>query len=196
MRAHTAARRRPYPGRIRGFQDPYDTKDNFLPISSVAPPSCRQAGSLYIADTGNNRIRRISPDGIITTMAGNGTQVIGEGSAIGDGGPATQASVSQPAGVAVGQDGSLYISDSNHFVIRRVGLDGIISTYAGTGAGGAGSDGVPATQASLNLPQGAAADWANPRPLLTTAVRPRPLSIATGSAFQPVHRRAGYLLRS
>ena len=63
-------------------------------------------GSLYIADLLNNRIRRVAPDGIITTVAGNGEDYFG-----GDGGPATQAKLFRPKGVAVGPDGSLYIAD-------------------------------------------------------------------------------------
>ena len=72
-------------------------------------------GSLYIADGGNHRIRRVGPDGIITTVAGNGEQGYN-----GDGIPATQARLSHPFGVAVGPDGSLYIADWNNHRIRRL----------------------------------------------------------------------------
>jgi streptogramin lyase len=95
-------------------------------------------GSLYIAD-GNNRIRRVGPDGVITTVAGNGT--IGFS---GDGGPATQAELGTPFGVAVGPDGLLYIADFRNHRIRRVGADGIITTVAGDGTGGFSGDGGPA----------------------------------------------------
>ena len=108
-------------------------------------------GSLYIADTYNNRIRRVGADGIITTVAGTGIY----GSS-GDGGPATQASLTHPLGVAVGGDGSLYIADTNSSRIRRVGADGIITTVAGTGTHGSSGDGGPATQASLTHPFGVA----------------------------------------
>ena len=108
-------------------------------------------GTIYIADPGNRRIRRVGPDGIISTVVGTGTQGYG-----GDGGPATQALLNGPSGVAVGPDGSIYIADTNNFSIRRVGPDGIITTVAGSGAQGYGGDGGPATQALLNGPSGVA----------------------------------------
>jgi RHS repeat-associated protein len=103
-------------------------------------------GSLYIADRLNNRIRRVDTDGIITTIAGNGT-----GGIDGDSGPAAQATLFSPAGVAVGPDGSIYSTDtlSNDGRVRRIGTDGIITTVAG---GGNGGDGDPATQAFLSSP--------------------------------------------
>jgi RHS repeat-associated protein len=108
-------------------------------------------GSLYISDSGNNRIRRVGPDGIITTIAGNGTATFS-----GDGGSATQASLSFPDGLAIAADGSLYISDSASNRIRRVGLDGVITTVAGNGTATFSGDGGPATQASLSFPEGLA----------------------------------------
>ncbi|MDP2673555.1 MAG: RHS repeat-associated core domain-containing protein [Dehalococcoidia bacterium] len=104
-------------------------------------------GSLYIADYDNLRIRRVGTDGIITTVAGNGSNGFS-----GDGGPATQAALWLPNGVAVGADGSLYIADSFNHRIRRVGTDGIISTVAGNGTNGFSGDGGPATQAALWFP--------------------------------------------
>jgi RHS repeat-associated protein len=103
-------------------------------------------GSLYIADSDTARIHRVGPDGIITTVAGNGTF----GSS-GDGGPATQAQLFFPVGVAVGPDGSLYIAERGSR-IRRVGPNGIITTVAGTGVAGFSGDGGPASQAQLNDP--------------------------------------------
>jgi YD repeat-containing protein len=108
-------------------------------------------GVVYIADTGNNRIRRIGPDGIITTVAGNGFSGFG-----GDGGPATAARLRAPQDVAVGRDGSLYISDTGNHRIRRVGPEGIITTVAGTGVFGSGGDGGPAVAAQLGTPGGVA----------------------------------------
>jgi glucose/arabinose dehydrogenase len=99
-------------------------------------------GSLYIADSNTFRIRRVAPDGTITTVAGTG--VFGFS---GEGGPATAAQLNTPYGVAVGPDGSLYIADSNNFRIRRVAPDGTITTVAGTGVSGFGGDGGPATAA-------------------------------------------------
>ena len=102
-------------------------------------------GSLYTTDL--NSIRKVSTDGIITTVAGNGTQGFS-----GDGGPATQASLSSPTGVAVGPDGSIYIADSRNRRIRKVSTDGIITTVAGNGTQGFSGDGGPATQASVWSP--------------------------------------------
>ncbi len=109
-------------------------------------------GSVYIADTGNDRIRRVGPDGIITTVAGTGNYGFS-----GDGGQATQAMLNYPSGVAVGPDGSLYIADSDNYRIRRIGSDGVITTVAGTGDWGSTGDGGPATQAELAYPSGVAA---------------------------------------
>lgn len=108
-------------------------------------------GSLYIADTNNVRIRRVGPDGIITTVAGTGQL----GSA-GDGGPAIQADLLGPSAVALGPDGSLYITDYSGHLLRRVTPDGIISRVAGNRAGGFTGDGVPATQTRLAGPTGIA----------------------------------------
>src|SRR5206468_3403683 len=83
-------------------------------------------GCLYIADTSNHRIRRVGPDGIITTVAGLGTAGFS-----GDGGPASQARLNLAEGVAVGPDGTLYIADTSNHRIRRVTPDGIITTVAG-----------------------------------------------------------------
>jgi RHS repeat-associated protein len=109
-------------------------------------------GSFYIVDSQNNRIRRVSPDGIITSVAGGGS------SSPGDGGPATQASLSLfiSGGVAVGPDGSFFIADPIDNRIRRVGPNGIITTVAGTGNGGFSGDGGLATQANLGSPTGVA----------------------------------------
>jgi RHS repeat-associated protein len=108
-------------------------------------------GSLYIGDRFNNRIRRVGPDGIITTVAGNGISDFS-----GDGGPATQAALRNPSGVAVAPDGSLYIADYENHRVRRVGPDGIINTVAGSGISDFSGDGGPATLAALRNPSGLA----------------------------------------
>jgi YD repeat-containing protein len=113
-------------------------------------------GSLYIADRNNDRIRRVGPDGIITTVAGNGYIGLSGDRFSGDGGPATQAGLFNPYGVALAPDGSLYIADLSNHRIRRVGPDGIITTVAGNGVAGSSGDGGPATQASLRNPQAVA----------------------------------------
>lgn len=123
-------------------------------------------GSLYIVDRNNNRIRRVGPDGNITTVAGNG--IYGYS---GDGGPAILAKLSRPEGIAISSDGSFYIADTDNHRIRRVGIDGNITTVAGIGSGYSG-DGGPATLAKLSFPHDVAigsdgslyiADWRNMR---------------------------------
>jgi RHS repeat-associated protein len=111
-------------------------------------------GSLYIADAFNNRIRRVGPDGIITTVAGSGGFGLG-----GDGGLAANAALGDPRDVVLGPDGSLYIAQACNHVIRRVGPDGIITTVAGDGIIPRGTctnefagEGAPPTQAKLNSP--------------------------------------------
>jgi uncharacterized protein (TIGR03437 family) len=163
-------------------------------------------GNLYVADSGNYRVRRISPDGIITTVAGNGASgysgdggpataaalagpyalavdstgnlYIGDGSRVrkvladgtiitvagngvpfgpggsvstGDGGPATAAQLTVPSGLAVDRSGNLYILDTENNRVRKVGKDGIITTFAGTGSPGYSGDGGPATSAQLGI---------------------------------------------
>ena len=110
---------------------------------------------MFIADTLNNVIREVRPDGIITTVAGNGTAGYS-----GDGGPATDASSIIPTDVAVDSAGDLFIADSNNNVIREVRPDGIITTVAGNGTAGYSGDGGPATSATLSNPTGVAVDGA------------------------------------
>jgi len=112
------------------------------------------AGALYIADGQNSRVRKVSPDGVIVTVAGNGQWGVPV-----DGIPATQSLIS-PGGVAVDAVGNLYIADTGHNKIRKVGAGGIITTVAGNGAAGFSGDGGPATAASLNYPCGVAVDGA------------------------------------
>lgn len=114
------------------------------PVSVALGPE----GSLYLSDFKNNRIRRVSPDGTITTVAGNGTY----SSILGDGEQATAASLGFPMGIAVGPDGTLYIADTSNNRVRRVGLDGIITTVAGNGRTGFWNDGGPAKSSSLDSP--------------------------------------------
>ncbi|MFI3155322.1 MAG: PKD domain-containing protein [Methylococcaceae bacterium] len=118
-------------------------KFDFLPKIAVSPD-----GGLYIADSINHRIRRVDTDGIITTVAG-----IGIGGDSGDGGPATQAQLNSPEGIDIGADGSLYIVDSENCKIRRVDVNGIITTVVGTGECRYGGDSGPAIQAKILYPK-------------------------------------------
>ena len=114
------------------------------------------AGNLYIADFGNQRVRRVAPDGTIRTAAGTG-----EAGFSGDGGPAVQAKIAEPAGVATDRAGNLYIADRYHNRVRRVTPAGVISTFAGTGEFGSSGDGAAATAARLAYPAGLAIDASN-----------------------------------
>ena len=106
-----------------------------------------QQGNVYFVDYFNGRIRKVTPGGIISTVAGNGI-----GDSTGDGGPATLASINAPHGIALTADGSLYISEWLGERVRRVSPDGIISTVAGTGFAGETGDGGLATEARFNSP--------------------------------------------
>lgn len=114
------------------------------------------SGILYIADTDNQRIRKVS-SGTITTYAGNGEQALA-----GDGGSATSASLDSPTGVAVDAAGNIYIADRHNQRIRMVNPGGVISTVAGSGsaslAGGFSGDGASPTAAMLSKPSGVAVD--------------------------------------
>jgi DNA-binding beta-propeller fold protein YncE len=110
-------------------------------------------GSLYIAVIAD-RIRKIDPAGIITTIAGGGDR---SRRGKDEGGPATQAVLSDPRGVAVGPDGSIYIAEWLAARVRKVDPEGIITTVAGNGKRGYAGDGGPATKARLNLPMAVAA---------------------------------------
>ena len=114
-------------------------------------------GNVYFADLWNNRIRKISTTGNITTVAGSG--ITGTTSSYsGDGGQATDAKINFPNGVAVDGSGNIYIADTHNHRIRKVNASGVITTVAGNGAGAFGGDGGPATAAKLNFPVGVALD--------------------------------------
>jgi cysteine-rich repeat protein len=111
------------------------------------------AGNLLIADSANDRIRRVDTNGIITTIAGNGTRGFG-----GDGGLATSAALNIPYAVAGDSDGNVYIADSSNHRVRKVDANGIITTFAGTGVDATSGDGGPAISAGLQDPTGIAVD--------------------------------------
>ena len=134
--------------RFRGDGGPATSASLNEPAGVAVDP----AGNLYIADQFNDRVRKVSPGGIITTVAGNGDLGFS-----GDGGPAVNASLARPTGVAVDAAGNLYIADQLNHRIRKVDTGGVITTVAGSGAagidgGGFSGDGGPATSASLAFP--------------------------------------------
>lgn len=112
-----------------------------------------RSGNLYVSDRGNHRVRRIGPDGVITTVAGRGRRGV-----VGDGGPATEAYLWHPAGLAADRSGNLYVSDCGNHRVRRIDGDGMIKTIAGRGFGYVVGDGRPATEANLFLPDPLALD--------------------------------------
>jgi trimeric autotransporter adhesin len=113
------------------------------------------AGNLYISDAGNHRVRKVSPAGVITTYAGTGMAGFS-----GDGGPATSAQLNSPYGLALDGVGNLYIADLGNARVRRVALDGTISTVAGGGllAPGGPNEGSAATSIALSSPRNIAWD--------------------------------------
>ena len=110
-------------------------------------------GDLFIADTGNHRVRKVDASGIITTMAGTGTQGFS-----GDGGLATAANLNSPAGVAIDSQGNLFIADGGNNRVRKVDASGNITTVAGNGLSTFGGDGGSATAAGMSGPAGVAVD--------------------------------------
>ena len=109
------------------------------------------SGNLYIADMQNQRIRKLAPDGTITTVAGSG-----QAGYDGDGIPAVNARLFMPYDVEVDQTGNIYIADAGDDRIRMVDTNGIIHTIAGNGKYGGHGNGIPATEASLTDPRGVA----------------------------------------
>jgi RHS repeat-associated protein len=105
-------------------------------------------GTLYVAESGRNRIRRITPDGRIATAAGGGTPASG----VGDGGKAVDATLDRPTDVAIDSGGALYIADADHGRVRKVDATGDITTLAGTGSPGSSGDDGPATSAAIGVP--------------------------------------------
>src|SRR5262249_20240480 len=113
------------------------------------------AGNLYLTDSDNHTIRKVTPQGVISVVAGRPRQ----GGFGGDGGPATEALLNFPIGVAVDGAGNIYICDNDNNRIRKVtAATGVISTIAGNGLAGFGGDGGPATAARFSEPQNVAVD--------------------------------------
>jgi len=110
-------------------------------------------GNLFIADTANHRVRKISTQGVITTVAGTGKSGFS-----GDGGPAIEAELGAPAAIAVDSDSNVYIAEFFNHRIRKIATDGIITTIAGTGTPGYNGDGKPAIESQIGEPTGVAVD--------------------------------------
>jgi hypothetical protein len=134
-------------------------------VNSPSGMAVDGTGNVFIADSQNIRIREVDTNGIITTVAGNGTAGYS-----GDGGPATNATLYFTAGVAMDRFGNLFIADELNSRIREVFTNGIITTVAGNGVVGYSGDGGIATNAALHYPKGVAvdsignvfiADWGN-----------------------------------
>jgi hypothetical protein len=112
------------------------------------------AGNVYIPDTYNNRVRKVNPSGIISTIAGTGTAGYN-----GDNIPATDAQLNIPSAIALDNKGNIYITDADNTRIRKISIFGIITTVAGTGAAGFSGDGGLAIACQLNNPYGLTFDF-------------------------------------
>jgi len=120
-------------GSVEGYADGPGTQAAFNTPSGLALDS---EGNLFVADTGNNRIRKISPTGLVSTVAGDGTAGYVDG-------PGTQARFDGPVGIAVDTKGNIYVADTYNDRVRRITSDGVVTTVAGAGLGYA--DGPPSS---------------------------------------------------
>jgi sugar lactone lactonase YvrE len=143
-----------------------------VPGAQVGQLALDKANNLYFAAIGDNRIYKVSPSGVMTVVAGNGTRGF-----TGDGGPATGAALNAPAGVAVDGVGTVYIADWFNNRIRVVTPAGTISTLSGTGQIGTSGDGGPAQAATLDTPFRLSLDAAN-NLYISTGTRIRTISPA------------------
>jgi DNA-binding beta-propeller fold protein YncE len=157
---------KPKPQGFKGDGGPATEALLYLPFGQSAPPTGRMEmgpnDKLYIADTGNHRIRVFSADGMINTVAGSGPAMFDRnftGGLSGNGGPATMAQFKRPTDVAVAPDGTFYVADNENHCIRKVDPSGTITAFAGTcGQPGFAGDFGPAISAKLDRPYGVALD--------------------------------------
>lgn len=122
-------------------------------LSDAQGVAIDRQGNVYIADPDNHRVRRLTVGGIIETIAGNGTPGFA-----GEGGLAQDAMLNAPYGVAVDGLGNVFIADLGNRRVRRVSIDGRITTVAGSGEAGSGGDGGSAAAAALTAPRNVAVD--------------------------------------
>ncbi len=134
---------------VRGSKDGTGTGAQFNQPQSVAVDS---SGNVYVADAGNNMIRKINSQGVVTTIAGSTTA--GNQNGVG-----AAASFNKPTGVAVDASGNIYVADSNNNLIRKIAANGTVTTLAGTGA--AGNLNGTTAEATFKNPQGVAVDQIN-----------------------------------
>lgn len=127
------------------------------PLYTPVSMAIDENGNIYVVETSKNMIRKINHAGILSTFAGMGFLHAGYS---GDGGPALHAKLNAPVDIAVDKNGSLFIAELGNHVIRKIDVNGIISTFAGTGVAGYSGDGGPATNARLFRPYGVAVDTA------------------------------------
>src|SRR5262249_47669535 len=112
-----------------------------------------RSGNIYILDSENQRVRKVTSDGSIRSVAGDGTAGFS-----GDGGPASAAKLNNPSGISVSPEGDIYIADSRNNRVRKITNDGRIQTFAGSGNSGFSGDGGPAISAQLYQPHGVDVD--------------------------------------
>ena len=135
----------------------YSGDNNSSTLAQISYPSAiavDNLGAVYVADNGNNRIRKINTNGIITTVAGNGIAGFS-----GDGGLAISANINYVLGITVDQNSNIYISDNGNNRIRKINSAGIITTLAGTGVPSFSGDGGQSTLAEINSPNGITVDF-------------------------------------
>ncbi|HEX3385158.1 MAG TPA: NHL repeat-containing protein, partial [Mucilaginibacter sp.] len=129
---------------IPGFTDGADTAARFSLPEALAVDA---AGNVYVADTGNDAIRKIAPDGTVTTLAGSGTRGNANGKS---------ASFNSPFGIAADAAGNVYVADSGNNLIRKITPGGAVATFAGNGLRGAGNG--AGNSSAFNTPAGLAID--------------------------------------
>jgi uncharacterized protein (TIGR03437 family) len=134
---------------VRGDGGPATTAELNHPLGLATDPQ----GNLYIADSTNHRVRKLTPDGLLFTVAGRGVKGYG-----GDGGAAVLAQFDTPKALALDMEGNLYVADAGNHCVRKVTPFGTITTIAGAGLRGSGTDGSPASLNVLDSPGAVAVD--------------------------------------